>query len=189
MSKFADYSPESGRSARLTAVDGLRIRASREPDLALVAEIAAEREGESPEEWLSRLARLEEEIRVGRAELLVAELGGVVIGYGTIAFFSPPAGSPDNVAPEGWYLAGLVVRSAHRRRGVGHELTLARLAWIAARGKKAYYFANEHNRASIELHAAAGFNELSRDFHHPAVRFSDGGGILFECDLRQRPKE
>ncbi|HKQ18818.1 MAG TPA: hypothetical protein VJW75_03645, partial [Candidatus Eisenbacteria bacterium] len=61
-------------------------------------------EGKPPDVWRDRLARLAEEIRAGRAALLVAELRGAVIGYGTIAFFSPPAGSPDNVAPEGWYL-------------------------------------------------------------------------------------
>lgn len=189
MSKFAEYSSEPNRSSRLTVADGLLVRPSRDPDFAEVAAIAAEREGEAPDVWRDRLARLAEEIRAGRAALLVAELRGAVIGYGTIAFFSPPAGSPDNVAPEGWYLAGLVVRPALRRRGVGLELTLARLAWIATRSEKAYYFANQRNRASIQLHAAAGFRELSRGFHHPRVHFSEGGGILFECDPRQAPKE
>jgi len=54
----------------------------------------------------------------------------------------------------------------------------------AARDEKAYYFANELNRASIDLHAAVGFVESSRDVRHPWAQFTGGRGILFTCDLR-----
>lgn len=80
------------------------------------------------------------------------------------------------------------MRPDQRRRGIGRALTLARLEWIAARGEKAYYFANEMNRASIDLHAAVGFVELTRDFQHPGAQFSGGSGILFECDFRKPTK-
>ena len=76
------------------------------------------------------------------------------------------------------------MRPILRRRGVGHALTLARLEWIATRSEKAYYFANDRNQASVDLHAVLGFVELTRDFHHPGAQFSEGTGILFECDLR-----
>jgi mannose-6-phosphate isomerase-like protein (cupin superfamily) len=44
------------------------------------------------------------------------------------------------------------------------------------------------NRASIDLHAAVGFTELTRDFHHPGAEFLGGSGILFERDLRKPTK-
>jgi GNAT superfamily N-acetyltransferase len=117
----------------------------------------------------------------------VATLDGRVIGYGKAAFFSPPPGSPANVAPAGWYLTGVVIRPELRRRGVGLALTAARLKWIRERSPRAYYFANERNRASIDLHGALGFVELTRDFQHPGARFQGGGGVLFVCDM-ERPE-
>ena len=183
MAKFADYAPEGPRPPRLTAADGLVIRVGAPPDLLPVAEISAEREGRPLDASGSELTRMPEDVRWGRAELFVADLAGRILGFGKVARFSPPAGSPSNTAPEGWYLAGLVVRPEHRRRGVGRALTLARLGWIAGRSGKAYYFANESNRVSIELHAAAGFVERTRDFQYPGVHFAGGRGILFECDL------
>jgi len=184
MTKFADYSAEGRRTPRLTEADGLVLRVWAPGDLAAIAEISAEREERSVAECRNALERLQKQIRAGRAQLFVGDLGGTVVGFGKVAHFSPPAGAPENAAPEGWYLAGVVVRPTERRRGIGHALTRARLAWIATRSGKAYYFANERNRASIELHTAVGFVELTRDFHHPGAQFSGGSGILFECDLR-----
>lgn len=186
MAKFAAYSPDDPHPPGLTEADGLEIRVGVPADLLPVAEISAEREERPLDACRSDLERMQAEVRAGRAQLFVADLAGRVVGFGKVARFSPPAGSPGNTAPEGWYLAGLVVRPEHRRRGIGRALTMARLAWIAKRSGKAYYFANESNRVSVELHAAAGFVERSRDFHHPGVRFTGGKGILFECDLSRR---
>ena len=187
MAKFADYSKERPRSPRLTGADGLVFRVAVPGDFVAIAEISAEREEKSAEECGSELERMQARIRSGGAQLFVGEHVGTVVGFGKVAHFSPLAASPENTAPEGWYLAGVVVRPERRRRGIGHGLTLARLAWIAARSGKAYYFVNEVNQASIDLHAAVGFVELTRDFHHPGVQFTGGSGILFECDLR-KPK-
>jgi ribosomal protein S18 acetylase RimI-like enzyme len=81
----------------------------------------------------------------------------------------------------------VVVGPAHRRRGLGRQLTRVRLDWIRERSTQAYYFANERNQVSIALHRALGFVELTRDFHHPQVQFEGGSGILFACDLRRGP--
>ena len=187
MPKFADYSTEGPRSPRLTEADGLVFRVGAPADLAAIAEISAEREEKSAEDCRDELERMQEQIRSGRAQLFVGDHAGTVVGFGKVAHFSAPAGSPENTAPEGWYLAGVVVRPEQRRRGIGHGLTLARLAWIATRSGRAYYFANEGNRVSVDLHAAFGFVELMRDFRHPGAQFTGGRGILFECDLR-KPK-
>ncbi len=184
MSKFAEFDADSRRQRRLSAGDGLVIRAPRESDLPELAAIAAEREEEPVADWLQAFASIYEESRAGRALLLVAVFDSVVAGYGKAAAFVPPAGSPANVAPEGWYLTGVVVSPALRRRSVGTFLTRARLGWIASRSDRAYYVANEKNVVSIELHRRLGFVELTRDVFHPQVRFTGGRGILFACDLR-----
>jgi len=111
-----------------------------------------------------------------RPPLLVAETRGAVVGYGCAARFAPPPEAPLHRAPEGWYLAGVVVSPALRRRGIAKALTRARLDRLEP---PVYYFANERNRASIDLHRPFGFAELTRTFWHPDAHFTGGGGILF----------
>jgi len=66
---------------------------------------------------------------------------------------------------------------------VGERLTRDRLDWIAARSREAYYFANERNRATIDLHAPFGFVEVARDIRSPGLTFSGGVGLLLRSDL------
>ena len=181
MSKFAEFSPGDSESCH-SAPDSLIIRAALPADLPALAKIAAERDGEPFEKWQTAFEHLLTECAGGESLLLVAELAGTIAGYGKAAYFAPPADSPPNVAPAGFYLTGVIVDPAFRRRGLGHELTRARLDWIRDRSPRAYYFANERNRVTIALHRALGFVELTRDFTHPQVRFEGGAGILFVCD-------
>ena len=148
-----------------------------------LAAIAAEREGEPIEKWIDSFRRLLPACDSGDACALVAEADARTVGFGKVARFVPPADSPANAAPSGWYLAGVVVSPAWRRRGIGALLTRSRLEWIAERADRAYYFANARNQASIDLHRRFGFVELTRDFHHPKVTFKGGVGILFSCEL------
>jgi RimJ/RimL family protein N-acetyltransferase len=186
LSRFADYEPGSVGRPRGGTADDPRIRPAEAADLPALAAIAAEREGEPVVTWLTSLERVHERARVGSAVLLVASLGDDAVAYGKAERHAPAAEAPPNSAPAGWYLAGVVVRPAHRRRGIGAALTSARLDWIAGRGMMAYYFANARNQASIDLHAALGFREISRDFHHPHAHFEGGTGILFACDVSGR---
>ena len=179
MSEFAEYVPGGAAEPRLTEADGLRLRPAVAADLPRLAPIEAERESIAAERALAGLERLLILANAGRALLLMAEFAEGAIGFGKASYFTPPAGSPPNVAPEGWYLSGVVVVLRFRRRGVGAALTAARLQWIAARGPRAYYFANTRNRVSIELHRAFGFVELTRDFVHPHATFKGGAGALF----------
>ena len=80
-----------------------------------------------------------------------------------------------------------MVDVAARRRGVGHALTDARLRWIAERAEHAWTFVNARNHASIDLHAAFGFEEVTRDVAFPVVTFEGGEGILFRATLRSGP--
>lgn len=181
MSEFADYRPGGERTPPYSAADGLVIRPAGHPDLPGVAAIAAEREGEPLEKWVAAFERTHDESLAGRSLLLVATLRDRVVGYGKTRDFTPPANSPLNAAPAGWYLTGVVIHPEHRRRGLGLELTLARLTWIRQRSGTAYYFANARNQVSIDLHRTAGFVELTRDFSFPGAEFEGGTGILFVC--------
>lgn len=180
MTKFAEYS--RGEPEPPAPVNDLMIRHAREADVETLAAIAAERESEPIERWRDSFRRLLLECESGRACALVAEVGTEVVAFGKAAHFTPPEGSPANTAPSGWYLSGVVVRPGWRRRGIGSRLTSARLAWIAERDAKAYYFANARNLVSVDLHRHHGFVELTRDFHHPQATFEGGVGILFVCE-------
>lgn len=110
--------------------------------------------------------------------VFMAVLGGAVVGYGRTTRFDPSPTAPPNAAPSGFYLAGLLIDSAHRRRRLGRTLTLARLHWIFERAPEAYYFTDARNHASIALHAQLGFEELTRDFTLPGVVFEGDRGVL-----------
>jgi ribosomal protein S18 acetylase RimI-like enzyme len=186
LNKFAEFSPGDAEP-RCGAAEGLVIRDASPADLPELARIAAEREGEPLANWLAAFEHFHAECAGGASVILVADLQGTIAGYGKAGYFAPPAGSPANVAPAGFYLTGVVVAPAFRRRRLGHALTRARLDWIRGRSPRAYYFANERNRVTIELHRGLGFVELTRDFSHPQVRFEGGAGILFVCDLSPAP--
>jgi ribosomal protein S18 acetylase RimI-like enzyme len=185
LSKFAEFSPRASPSREVPS--DLVIRLATLSDVPALAEIAADREGEPVERWQTAFEHILADTAGGQSLLLVAVIEPTIAGYGKAGYFAPPAGSPANVAPAGFYLTGVVVAPAFRRRGLGHELTRARLDWIRGRSPRAYYFANERNRVTIELHRELGFVELTRDFSHPQVRFEGGAGILFVCDLSPAP--
>jgi len=67
---------------------------------------------------------------------LVAVTQGDVVGVAKTHIHPDPEGS----SPAGNYLGGVVVAPGFRRRGVGLDLTRARLDWIWPRASTAYYF-------------------------------------------------
>jgi ribosomal protein S18 acetylase RimI-like enzyme len=110
--------------------------------------------------------------------LLLATANGEVAGYGRGGRFQAPSDAPPNVAPDGYYLGGLLVGTRWRRRGIAEALTRARMAWAFERAPEAWYFTNAGNAASLALHAKLGFVEISRDFWYPNVTFEGGVGVL-----------
>ena len=55
---------------------------------------------------------------------------------------------------------------------------------MARRARAAWFVVNADNRASIDLHAAFGFREVTRDFVQKGVTFSGRGiGILYRAEL------
>jgi ribosomal protein S18 acetylase RimI-like enzyme len=110
--------------------------------------------------------------------LLVATIDAAVVAFARAGRFTPPADAPQDIAPAGWYLFGVVVPDAWRRRGIGRALTVARLDWIRERASAAYYFTDAQNRASLDLHAALGFEEVARASIIAANTFDGGLGVL-----------
>lgn len=168
-SLFAPYDPANrGVDAKID------VRPLQTEFVGQCAALAVERNGLDIETWHGSFERsLEREDR----QTFVALKDGHVLGYASITWMDPVADGGAN-APEGWYLTGVVVHPHARRRGVGRRLTEARLEWLAERTDQVWYFATALNHPSLDLHAALGFREVTRDFAIPGVSFSGGEGIL-----------
>lgn len=146
-------------------------------------------------EPIARLLAEREELPVARARevvscwipqgpdrlVLVAEHEGRVQGYGKAERLAPE--DDGGRGPSGWYLTGVIVRPAARRRGLGMLLTQERIRRLAARTGEVWYFANTRNAASIALHERIGFTLHSRDFRVPGVVFEGGSGALFRLTI------
>lgn len=116
--------------------------------------------------------------------LVVAVSSDRVVGYGRASRFEPDHEAPEGTAPRGWYLVGLRVDPEWRGRGIGRELTRARLEWIGRHSTEAWYFANERNEVSRRLHSTMGFEEVTREFSFPGVSFEGGVGVLARAELQ-----
>ena len=108
------------------------------------------------EVWRARLAR--DVAEQGRA-LIVARSDGEVLGYVRVGLVAP---GPDDTAPEGWYLTGLVVAVRWRRRGVGEALVEAACAHAALHADVVWSTYDSENLTSAALHAARGFRVVRR---------------------------
>ncbi|HKN64205.1 MAG TPA: N-acetyltransferase [Gaiellaceae bacterium] len=161
--------------------DPFSIREGAEADLEDSAALACLAEPErSSREWIASLRRnLESPDQL----LVVAESRGAIVGYGRARAFEPGPDAPADSAPGGYYLTGVFVLPEQRACGIATALTRARLDWIRERASAAWYFANVRNTASIELHRRFGFEEVSREFSFPRLRFEGGEGILFRLSL------
>ena len=177
------------RAQKPTEDDGelsarLVFRLAQQRDLQGLAALHLERRGGLLEQHQENYRKeMRENPDWQRRLLLVAEHESALVGFGRVLHFEPPPDSPANIALAGWYLAGVVVTPAFRRRGVGAALTRLRLEWIAARAEEAFYFVNAQNRASIALHSAFDFKELTQDFVYPGVSFMGGRGALYRATL------
>lgn len=184
MNLFAEYEPRPAGTSAEPLPAGMLVRPATGADAVPLAGIAHERHGGDAGKLTEGFAaELSAGGEGGDRLLLVAVVDGAVAGFARVRRFEPAPDAPGNAAPAGWYLAGIVVARAWRRRGIGRELTRRRLAWIAARAPEAWFFANARNRVSIDLHVKLGFREVTRDFWYPGTSFVGGVGILFRAGL------
>jgi ribosomal protein S18 acetylase RimI-like enzyme len=95
-----------------------------------------------------------------RRQMFVAKADGRVVAYGRVMALA--GGEAGEGTPAGYYLSGVLVEPAWRGRGIGTELTRARLRWAFARTDRVFYVTGADNAASLHLHAALGFQEIRR---------------------------
>jgi ribosomal protein S18 acetylase RimI-like enzyme len=171
---FAEYDPEGKRGAE---PPGLATREGRESDVDALAALRVERGDATAEQAASTFRRILFAAEQGTSYLRVAEVDRAVIAYGAVDWLRL------GTIPEGWYLGGVIVTPAMRRRGIGDRLTRERLAWIGGRASRAWYFVNARNRASIDLHDRLGFREEARGIAVPGLTFTGGVGLLFSVGV------
>jgi GNAT superfamily N-acetyltransferase len=177
--EFAEHTPRPAGRPHAQ----VRVRDAAPGDVPGYAALLAAYDGRPEEHHRRRLrARIRAASGAGHAVagcVLVGEVDGpdgpVLAGAGRVAWLDPGGERP---IPAGLYLVGLVVAPALRRAGAGSALTRARTAWALERAPEVWYFANAANRASLALHVALGYEEVTRDFAVPGVEFDGGEGVL-----------
>ncbi|MDJ0974401.1 MAG: GNAT family N-acetyltransferase [Planctomycetota bacterium] len=189
MGEYAAYEPGLPASDRIRA----DVRLATPEDARAIATLYARRHDKALHEVEPQVAGELERIGAGTRAgcVFVAWTRERVVGYGRVRRVVPGVdGQPDEL-PDGWYLMGVVVDPAWRRRGVASALGRARLAWIAERADAAYCFTNRANRAAIDLHRSLGFEPVELTFAHERAELEAGEGQLFRCTLgtefRERP--
>ena len=152
-------------------------RAGPDDDLALAA-LAQDHYGGDLVAWRSRLRR-----GVDRRDgcVFLAGHDGEVVGYGKAGWCEPHG--PEDAAPAGLYLTGVVVAPAWRRRGVGAALTTARLAWARGRAECVWAFTNARNAGSLALHERLGFARVGRAASYLGEPFDGGVGVLLRAEI------
>ncbi|MCE1247546.1 MAG: GNAT family N-acetyltransferase [Firmicutes bacterium] len=179
MSYYEDFMPER-KTEKLPDSYNIAVRIATPEDAQAIAVIVAEREGKDPAEIILKLNNELKRISTGNNTVIfVAEYEGKVVGYGRVKYFIPPEALPENIAPEGWYLLGLIIAPGYRRQGIGRRLTQERIDYLKNKTDKIYYFVNKRNTVSIEMHKEFNFTEITRDFVFPGAIDKTGEGILF----------
>lgn len=181
---FAAYRPYQPGEMRPGLPNGLTVRPAEAKDAEGLAILHQERDGGPLSKHRERYEKeLHDDPGWQHRLLLVAEVGVEPVGLGRVVYFQIPPDPPLRIAPSGWYLAGVIVTPAFRRRGIGAELTRRRLEWIAARADEVFCFVNAQNQSSIALHTRFKFEEVTRDFVYPDATFMGGAGILLRAAL------
>jgi ribosomal protein S18 acetylase RimI-like enzyme len=158
ISQALGYDP---RRQRPTPADGMARAVQVEPlttvDVASAVELAVRvlrvKPGDRGEQFAS-------DINDDLRQMFVARASGQIVAYGRVIELAADEAGPGT--PAGYYLSGVLVDPAWRRQGIATELTRARLRWAFARTDKVFYVTGAENIASLDLHAALGFQEMRR---------------------------
>lgn len=178
MGLFSPYEPERHGDA----LEQIELRLARPEDACPLADLVAEREGVAVADVLAGLRReCAGAFPRDRRRLFVALHEARVVAFGrSKRVDGRELGDPGpRRPPAGWYLSGVIVRPALRRRGIARRLTALRIEDLRGETDELLYVVNARNRASIDLHAAFGFEERTRAFDFPGHTFEGGEGVLF----------
>ncbi|MFC3689400.1 GNAT family N-acetyltransferase [Aquipuribacter hungaricus] len=155
---------------------GVRTRRATAADAEALAGLAHGWYGGDAGRWRTTMATaLEQGERV-----VVAECDGETVGYAKAGERLPTG--PDDPAPAGTWLTGAVVAEQHRRAGVAGALVGLLLAELRPAGRPVWSMADAGNRASLALHARAGFTEVLRAPSMLGEDFRSGEGVLLRLD-------
>jgi ribosomal protein S18 acetylase RimI-like enzyme len=168
---YARWSPQTPRQHA-----DFIVRMGTESDVEACVRLAVAIGAGEAAAWRQTLTRT---VRDGqRRALFVAEACGQVAGYGRVVCTEADP-NLEGAAPPGWYLLGLVVDQAWRRRGIGEALTRARMAWVAERSDRLYCFTAHGNLASQALHERLGFTQIPGTWIPPGGQPEDAQSQLF----------
>jgi GNAT superfamily N-acetyltransferase len=170
---FAHWSPQTPRKHA-----GFIVRMGGEGDVEACVRLVVAIGAGAAAPWRQTLTRTVRD--GGQRALFVAETCGQIAGYGRVVSVEADPKVP-GTAPPGWYLLGLVVDEAWRRRGIGEALTTARMAWVSERSGRLYYFTNRGNLASQALHERLGFTPMPGTWIPPGGRPEDARSQQFYC--------
>jgi phosphinothricin acetyltransferase len=172
---FAAYAPRPRGGPAAAVLPGLVLAEASRARLEELAELQVTVRGGSAAEWAGRIGRvLDDEQGV----IVAAEAAGTVVAYASAQYL--PACASDQ-APAGYYLTGVSVAPAWRRRGTGTALTRWRMTWIWGRAAEVWCFISLRNLASVDLHERLGFCWERTGPGFQGVRFDGGQGVLLRA--------
>lgn len=169
---FASYVPDPPeRHAPTSAV----VAEASECDVPALAMLQTRVRGGSADEWVCSIERA----RCSARNLVItAKVAGEAVGYAIAGFFPE---HPVDHAPAGYYMNGVTVNPAWRRRGVGSLLTRRRMEWVWERGSVIWCVISGRNRASLEMHRKLGFDCVMTGSSLRGIEFIGGEGWLMRA--------
>ena len=135
----------------------MRIESLRTGDIASAVQLVRRVQRVDPGDCGEQFAA---DISDDSRQMLVAKANGQVVAYAVVAELA--ADEMASGTPAGCYLSGILVDPAWRRWGIATALTRARLRWVFNRTDEAFCVIGADNVASLQLHAALGFQEINR---------------------------
>ncbi|MFJ7909171.1 GNAT family N-acetyltransferase [Kitasatospora sp. NPDC096204] len=176
--RFAAYLPHPvERPAPVSAV----VAEATGADVPVLAGLQARARGGSADAWAERIDRAR---RAGRSLVVTAKVAGEAVGYANAAFLPE---HPVDRAPAGYYLTGVTVDPAWRRRGIGRLLTRWRMDWVHRQDPAVWCFVSAGNPASLDLHRELGFDHVRTGASFQGIEFDGGAGLLLRAGPPNRP--
>lgn len=150
-------------------------------DVERVAEIYCARE-QANLKRITPLIRKEFEVHAPdwkERYVCVAIVDGQIQAYARAGYIKMNEKQGAEGMPDGWYLTGVNVDRAFRRRGIGRRLVKHRLDWLSARTNTIRYFVSRKNQPSIDLHTEFAFVLERRGISFPRTDFGPREGDLY----------
>ena len=110
MAYFEPYRERDAGGVRPQPLADVVIRPAALQDATALSRIDASRQDGDPAAIVEQIEKaIKAAGETSQRLILVAERDASVLGFGKVSYFNPPENAPDNVAPSGWYLSGVIV--------------------------------------------------------------------------------